>query len=122
MSCPTETAFHDDPVGISKATRRLKTIAINHGVTPGLEPLQKAFALIYEQNPVTQLSRLKEIIPYGSDAALIDDGTIHGGSALPRHSFQYSDAKRSSLWVRLLLRCELDDPPSPMWTATERTM
>ena len=44
----------NDPVhGISKATQRLKTIAVHHGLPGPAEPLQKAFALIYEQNSVT---------------------------------------------------------------------
>jgi hypothetical protein len=86
---------NDPDKGLSKATKRLKTIAVHHGLQPSAEALQKAFALTYEQNPVSKLSRIKEIIPYGSDAVIDDEGDIGGTPPpvpLPRHSFEYSEA------------------------------
>lgn len=71
---------------LGRSDKRIKWVRVVHGAAT-----QKWFVLKYQQNAVSNLSRLTEIIPYGDDATVGPDGNV-AGSTLPKHTFQYNTA------------------------------
>lgn len=78
-------------LGLSYTKKRLKTIAVKGG-----SALRSAYALIYNQAPFSNTSRLVQVDRYGSNATLTSDGTITGTSVKTIRKMTYDNVSFST--------------------------
>jgi len=72
-------------IGVVTLPYRLKTIDVRFA-----GQRVRAYALNYDQSGATGVSRLTSVRQYGKDATLDANATVTGGTALPAHSFGYT--------------------------------